>query len=83
MSIYKVFDKDKQEYWYGTSELKYDRIGKTFITLTEVLDRLELLRAGSSWSGHDPQPIPSSWVIIEYELKEVHHFNAKEYAEAR
>jgi hypothetical protein len=56
---------------------------KRFDNLTDVLNHLDDMRKGSDWSKRSPQTIPSSWVIIEYELKEVHHFNAKEYAEAR
>ena len=85
MTIYKVFDKDKQEYWSGRPviEMQNSRAAKIFYTLSEVMCHLEDMRKGSSWSQRKPTPIPSSWVIVEYELKEVWTANAKEYSEAR
>jgi hypothetical protein len=56
---------------------------KRFDTLTDVLNHLDDMRKGSSWSNRAALPIPSSWVIVEYELKQVWTANAKEYAEAR
>ena len=82
MNIYKVFCEEKTMYWDGVG-LYLDQRGKTFDTLTEVLDSLEYTKNGSSWAMHKPQEIPSSWIIIEYEIKEHRRYKAKEYAEAR
>lgn len=68
---FKVMDEKTGLFSTGGYAPSFNEKGKTWRTIGQVRSHLKLYARGHARFGDRPKKIPASWVVVEFELRQV------------